>query len=267
MPSSSERTSASTASDAGPRNLAMNRAAKFISDGRLHRQRQPFSIRRVEVHNRGQGSAEVRRCRLHPDRVDVRADQVAVPEVDTGGRHRPGDHTGGLAVEVLVVGASSRAVGEHQGGLSAASRPAASLRVVGWGGRDVPQVDEVELGDVDAELHGGRAEEERKVSFPKTLLPFLAVFRRNLSSVLARFESALKVHESPIALHEVVIHLGRKLAFFKQTGAVDRAILAIAGQPSQRIGIELIARTAAVAVASNLLDNAVALESEEAGIG
>ena len=87
--------------------------------------------------------------------MDVRADQIAVPEIDTGRRDRPRDHPGGLAIEVLVVRAASRAVGEDQGGLSTAPGTAAALRVVGRGGRHVPQVDEVELGDVDAELHGG----------------------------------------------------------------------------------------------------------------
>ena len=60
-----------------------------------------------------------------------------------------------IAEEVLVVGALGRGVGEHQGGLPAATGAAAALGVVRRGGRQVAHVDHHQLGDVDAELHGG----------------------------------------------------------------------------------------------------------------
>ena len=81
--------------------------------------------------------------------------------------------------------------------------------------------------------------------------------------MLACFENAVEVHETPIALHEVAVHLGGKAALFQQAGTVDRAVLAVPGQPSQRIGIELVARITAVPLAANLLDDAVALERKK----
>ena len=99
----------------------------------------------------------------------------------------------------------------------------------------------------------GEQKRERQVSFPEALLPFLTVFRRHLGGMLARFEGALEVREAPVAFHEVAVHLGRKLAVFQQAGAVDRAVLAVAGQPSQRIRVELVARVVAVAVAASNL--------------
>ena len=143
----------------GPRArlAAMRRVAQLVPERGLDRQRRrpPFTARRIEVEDRRQRPPEVRSRRLHPHRVDVGADEVAVPEVDARGLDRPRDHPGRLAVEVLVVGASSRAIGEDERGLPSAPGATASLRVVGRGGRHVPQVDEVELRDVDAELHGG----------------------------------------------------------------------------------------------------------------
>ena len=195
--------------------------------------------------------------------MNVRTNQVPVAEIDAGRRHRSGDHSGRLAVEVLVVGTSSGTVGEDQGGLPAASRTPAALRVVGRRGRNVAQVDEVELSDVDAELHGRGAEEQRQLSFPKTRLAFLAVLRRHLSGVLSRFENALQIHETAIALHEVAIDLRGKSTFLEQAGTIDRPVLAAAGQPAQRIGIDLIARVVAVPPVANLLNDAVALQGQE----
>ena len=139
--------------------------------------------------------------------MDVRSDQIPVSEVDTGRRHRSGDHSLGFAVEILVVGAASRAVGEHQCGLSPATRPPAALRVVRRRGRDVAQVDEVQLSDVDPELHRRRAEQKRQIPLPKTRLPFLALLGHHLRRVLTRFKHALQFHEIAIALDEVAVHL------------------------------------------------------------
>ena len=244
-----------------PRRVPVDGASQRVPERALHR--QPPALRIIELQDRGQGSAQIRPRPFHPDRVDVRADEVAVAEIDAGRRHRAGDHPGGLAVEVLVVGAAPRAVGEDQGGLSAAPRAPAALRVVGRGGRNVAQVDEVELGDVHAELHGRRAEQQRQVSFAEALLPFQAVLRHHLGGVFARFEDAPQVHEAAVALHEVTVHFLGKPAFFEQARAVGRAALAVARQPAERVGVELVARVVAVAPAADLLDDAVALQGEE----
>ena len=80
-----------------------------------------------------------------------------------------------------------------------------------------------------------------------------------------------QIHEAPVALHEVAVHFRGKPAFFEQARAVGRTILAVARQPAQRIGVELIARIFAGVIAgagasgsgAHLLDDAVALQREE----
>ena len=118
----------------------------------LDRQRQ-LAIRRREVKDRGERLAEVRLGHLHPDGMDVRAHEIAIAHVDARRGHRARDHLAGLAEEILVVRAASGTVGEDQRRLPAATGPAAALRIVGRGRRDVAQVDEVQLGDVHAQLH------------------------------------------------------------------------------------------------------------------
>src|SRR5690606_11229564 len=120
-----------------------------------------------------------------PDRVEVRLEELGVGEVEAGRRDRAGDHLVPALGEGEGVGAPPAAEGEHERGLAAAAPPAAAPRGVRrrWGGvwqggaaasraaaalrvvrrrwRDVAQVDHAELADVDAELHGRRAEEHR----------------------------------------------------------------------------------------------------------
>ena len=172
----------------GARGPAVDGIAQLPLEPSLDRQRQGAVRPGLEVQHRRQRSAKVRPRGLHPDGVHVRADQVPVPQVDARRRHRSGHHASRLAVEVLVVGAAPGAVGEDESGLSAAPGASAALRVVGRSGRNVAQVDEVELGDVDAELHGRGAEQERQLAFPKARLAVLAVLGGHLSGVLARFE-------------------------------------------------------------------------------
>ena len=254
--------------------------AQLPLEPRLDRQRQGAVRPGLEVQHRRQRSAQVRPRGLHPDGVHVRADQVPVPQIDARRRHCSGHHAGRLAVEVLVVGAAPGAVGEDESGLPPAPGASAALRVVGRSGRNVAQVDEVELGDVDAELHGRGAEQERQLAFPKARLAVLAVLGGHLSGVLARFEYALQVHEAAIALDEVAVHLRGKPALVEQAGPLDGAVLAVTGQPAQGVRVELIARVVSVAAigvagevaggagvaaaaAANLLDDAVSLEGQE----
>ena len=195
--------------------------------------------------------------------MNVGTDQVPVPEIDAGWRHRSGDHPGRLAVEVLIVRAAPGAVGEHQGGLPTASRASAALRVVGGGRRYVAQVDEIELGDVDAKLHGRGAEQQRQLTVAKALLAFLAILRRHLSSVFPCFENAIQIDEAAIAPDEVAVHLRGQSALVEQAGPLHRTVLAVAGQPAQGVGVELVAGVVGVPAVANLLDDAVALQRQE----
>ncbi len=79
-----------------------------------------------------------------------------------GGPDLARDHQLGPPEEVLVVRAAGGAVGEDERGLAAAAGAAGALGVVGRRRRHVAHVDDVELGDVDAELHRRRAEQDRQ---------------------------------------------------------------------------------------------------------
>ena len=78
----------------GARRAPVDRASQLVPERPLHRQRPP-PVPRFEVQDGGQGSAQVRPRPFHPDRVDVRADEVAVAQIDAGRRHRAGDHPAG----------------------------------------------------------------------------------------------------------------------------------------------------------------------------
>jgi len=113
---------------------------------------------------------------LHPDGVDVRPHEVAVPEIDPGRRHRASHHLCRLPEVVLVVRAPARAIGVYQRRLTATAGPAAPLRVIGRCRRDIAQVHHIELGYVDTKFHGGRAKEQGKAGTAETVLSLLPLF-------------------------------------------------------------------------------------------
>src|SRR5207247_5085652 len=80
------------------------------------------------------------------------------------------------------------AVVKDQCRLAAAPRPATPLSVVRGSRRHVAHVDDVQLGDIDSELHRRRAEKDWEPACPEVVLPLLALCRRNLCGVLARLE-------------------------------------------------------------------------------
>ena len=245
-----------------PRRVTPPGTAQHVVERAPDRQRQR-SILGIQFQNVFQRLPEIGLRRLHPHRVDVRADQVAIAEVDAGRRYRSGDHPDGLAVEVLIVRAAPRAVGEDQRRLPAATGAPAALSVVGRRGRDVAQVDEVQLLDVDAQFHRRRAEQQRETAIPEARLPLLAVLRRHLRGVFAPLQNALEVYEAAVALDEVTVDLLRKRSFVEQPDVVDRPILTVIGQPAQGVRVELIARIVGVASAPYLLHDAVALQGQE----
>ncbi len=165
-----------------------------------------------------------------------------------------------LTEVILVVRAASRAIGVDQGRLTATAGPAAALGVVGRRRRDVAQIDEVQLSDVHAQLHGRRAEQERQIAAAESVFALLAVFGGDLGSMLARFEHALQIHETAVALHEIAVDLGRDLARVQQPRAVHRTNSALRWQPTEGVSIDLIAGDVA---AANLLDDAVTLQREK----
>ena len=82
--------------------------------------------------------------------------------------------------------------------------------------------------------------------------------------VFTCFEDAPEVHEAAIAFDKVAIDFRPDLSFIQQASTITRADLAIAGQPTERVRVQLVPGVIVVTTAANLLNNAVArLEGEE----
>src|SRR5450759_263249 len=99
--------------------------------------------------------------------MEMRAHQIFVGKVESRRGDVSGNHTIWALEEILVVWTACRAVREDQRRLAAAPRSAAALGIVGRSWRNVPHVHYVQLCDVDAKLHGGRAIENRQFRFPE----------------------------------------------------------------------------------------------------
>ena len=113
-------------------------------------------------------------------------DQLLVGEIEARRRHGTRDHRGRLREIVPVVGVAVAGEGEHQRRPAAAPGTAAALRVVGRVGRNVPQMHDRELADVDAQLHGRGAAQDREVALAERRLAQHPVLGRHLPGVLGR---------------------------------------------------------------------------------
>ena len=108
----------------------------------------------------------------------------------------------GPAEEVLVVAVPARAnVYTNAGCPLRPARPAA-LRVVRRRWRDVAEVDDVERGDVDAELHRRRAEQQRQRAGAEPLFALLTLLGRDLGRVLAGLDPLPAVDDRSVELDE-----------------------------------------------------------------
>jgi len=139
--------------------------------------------------------------------VKVGPGQFLAGEVDARGLHGTGDHLPFMMEEVLVVAASGQAVGDDQGGVALASGAAAALGVVGWSGRDVAQVHQLQVGDVDAQFHGGRAEEAFELAVPETELPLLPPLVIDLGGVLPPLRKAQQAGRPGVEADEIAVGL------------------------------------------------------------
>src|SRR5689334_7310026 len=111
--------------------------------------------------------------------MNVSPEQLFVVEIDPRTGYRTSDHRFGLFEEILIVGASGRAVRVDERRLAAAPRASAALRVVRRRRRHVAQIDDVELGDVHPELHGRGTKEDGESRLAKRLFSILADLTRD----------------------------------------------------------------------------------------
>ncbi len=176
-----------------------------------------------------------------PDRVYVRLHQIGVCQIEPRRHHLAGHHALRLAEKVLVVAAPDGAIGRDEGRLTTAPGAPATLGVIRRRRRHVAHMDDVQVGDIDAELHGRRAKQRLERPGAKVALAILAPLLLDLAGVLTashinqlhgRF--AVEAGEErvwPGAWVELQLHAARADGV---TG--DRAV---ARAPEQRVGTQL----------------------------
>ncbi len=158
------------------------------------------------------------------------------------------------------MGTAARAIGINQRGLSAPPSATAALCVVSRSGRHVAHVDQVQLGNVHPEFHGGRTEEQGQVGGAEAFFPVFPVFGSDLCRVFAGFEQAFEVYKFSVAFHKIGIDFGRYVAYFEQTCAILRTHLAVACEPAQGGMVNLITGNIP---AAHLLHDSVALKRQK----
>src|SRR5262245_45960234 len=122
--------------------------------------------------------------------MKVRFDQFLVDNVDARRGDGPGDHVLFLFEEVVIMNVAVAGKGKYEGRLPAPAGAAAALRVVGGGWRHIAHVHDREVLDIDAELHGRRAEQDGKIAGIE------ASFAR-LTPIGGDLTGMLRGHESP----------------------------------------------------------------------
>ena len=186
------------------------------------------------------GVAEIEIGFAQPDGVDVRADEVFIGHVEPGRLHLAGNHEFGVLEEILVVRAAERAVGEHQSGLAAATGATAALRVVGRRGRDVAQIDRIQILDVDAQLHRRRTEQDGQFGGAKIVFALHAKLAGHLRGMFARRNAPHLLDARAEQFDEEFI--GRA-AGGRSRGHADAVVVslgAIARAPDEGAGVDAI---------------------------
>ena len=119
-----------------------------------------------------------------PQRPEMGLEQLLIRQLQRWGTDGTRHHPHRIGEEILIVRGSGAAVAEHQRWLTATTRAAAALRIVGRGGRHIAHVDGVERGDVHAQLHGWRAIHQTQRRAPERVFPALPFPRIHLGGVL-----------------------------------------------------------------------------------
>src|SRR5271157_6002662 len=199
------------------------------------------------------GKADLR----EPGGLHVSPQERFICQVETRGADIPRDHIRATAEEILVVTVERSAISEDQARLSLAPRAAAALGVIGRGRGDVAQVNQVEVGDVHAQLHGRRAHQVGQPATQLGFLPRVAVLPaepafpalalagldhlRSVLSCLKRRQRGGRLAVEPL---EERIHRGRKVGVTMDAGStgIDRVNgrrAAVAQSPAQACRVKL----------------------------
>ncbi len=189
--------------------------------------------------------------------MKMRFHQRFVGQFQTWRPHAAANHFGAPVEKVLIVAVDRAAVCDHHARLSLASRAATPLCVIRRGGRDISQMNEVQVGDVHAEFHCRRADHVRQspsqfaflvriVVFPtKTpLAPFALALFDDLRCMFACFECSECRCVFAIKALEEQIDWWRRMNISRVSTAsrierIDRRRGAIAQLPHELRGVQL----------------------------
>src|SRR5690349_14597720 len=98
----------------------------------------------------------------HPHRSQMRLEKIFVREVESRPRYATRDHPGAIAEEILIVRVPLAGEGQNQCRLTATACAPAALCVVRWCRRDVPQMDSIQVVNVDPQFHRRRTAKDRE---------------------------------------------------------------------------------------------------------
>ena len=163
--------------------------------------------------------------------MEMRAHEIFVGQVEPRRGDLSGNHAIRALEEILVVRTACRAVREDQRRLAAAARSAAALGIVGGSRRNVPHVHYVQLCDVDAKLHGGRAIENRQFRFPEPVFADETILVRNLRGVLSGLKTRQLGRQRPVEVHEERIRPPTDFRFAGHANGVAEGLCAFSFHP------------------------------------
>ena len=182
-------------------------------------------VRLLQVEQGGDAGVQPDLGAGQPDGMQMTFHQVAVGQIQGGGLDDAMHHVGGMVEKPLVMGAQGRAIGDDQGLLAGATGAPAALGIVGRRRGDVAQIDGIQRGDVDPQLHGRGAEHDGE-PFQGGLMagivrPVLAVLRGEAEALfeplpaggvdLGRVLLGLEVEEGVVLPPQELRHVQVKL--------------------------------------------------------
>ena len=124
----------------------------------------------------------------HINSMNMSGQQCLIRQIDSGWRNDPGHHVGRPIEIVAIVRRAIGTVRDGQRRLPTSSCPPTALRIVRRIGRHVAHVDDAQVGDIDAKLHGWRAIQRIDFSLAERFLTRLAVGVADLTGVFCTME-------------------------------------------------------------------------------
>ncbi len=171
----------------------------------------------------------------------MRADEVLVGQVEPGRDDPARHHPLRPAEVVLVVEVAGGAVRCDQRRAPAAARAPGALGVVGGSRWHVAQADGVQRRDVDTELHGRRAVEQREQSVPEGRLPLLPILVRDLGGVLGGVDPRELLGVVAVEVAEEAVDPHSCPGLHRLSQGIQHPTGSITGRPDEGGGLQPVA--------------------------